>query len=809
MYTCSERAASAPSCSATSLASSSFIPSTSIIRSSSKVFDNDYLYKYLSQQIESSDTYSDLQKFIEHLIPIDVLKQILLKQLLQCRIDTQVHRQKPDTHHHPDHQERKSVSDDADDEEGDHGDDETRPTNAPPCALQWLYLSCAPMEELFSDDVLVNMIRFLPSSHYAMIPCISRNFRAIMKKYPIIYKQYTVHIALDNSLLANDGVLWIAINHHMSSIRIIHRYKHSLQLRNDSLSVRRELEEAALLSDAHTVHYEVGSVDDILYKVPFLWYCCKKWHIQSVKKLRNLSWLHSPNGNRTISFVGDELLSHQSMQSVTSVSSRTSPRYGFTVDVATPTTDARDRDKASSSSSAHARNTNNLFASIVNKSVNFIESLCLDNITDKDGAKWHILNNLKLYKALNHICINQSVHHSILQSWMMNTTAQQQQQLRGIQYLEFNGLQHDCLVHVKRMLEVMHDLIVFDCCMASSSAPVVIGIGNRDDEETEKAEKTELCIAFPARLQFIRLQGIGDAVEIDLSRCTDLCGVYLCDWPSVSTALQLFGNDHTAAGEAHSADFGRTACAPYRMRWPQCGGIECLLLEQQQADDHDMSAAQSTMPCFINDWYHLLLNHASIPVRTARFITHPFVSKPDTAGTIKQSQSTQSTCSDMDPEDEELPEPPSLMPAIQVMPVGSTLLAKHDDACDALKCDVESEHFISLEQLQQLSVDDEKTSSELMYTSPIRILKNERDLLYRGYLWELLLRMKYTPRHTRHEHIKTILSTYRNWFEIGVGHWIRECGTEVDANAFTTASLKFLNPYSNPWPNRSSRPSGW
>eukprot|EP01084_Bolivina_argentea_P118577 210361_1 len=412
---------------------SEIISSTETIRSSSKIFDQDYIYNYLNQQINGAKTYYDLHNLIHHLLPINELKKILSNQLLKLR---NIPKYNSKNKLKPMQTETNASS------------NEKHENNRDRSLLAQLYLQAASLEEIFSDDVLVNIIKFLPSNNYPRIPCISSNFRKIMKKYPSIYRQYTINITLDKLLLHNEGILWIIINHNLRNISIIHRIKNASAkasfIRNDSLSIRRQFEEDVVLNDSNVIKYEIRNIDDISNKVPFLWYCCKKWNIQSIKKIKRRSYFSGTSSAHASSMISYKSLQLKnvdtlknsgftmvSMQSGDSYdmdgnNGNNTPRYGpdtpkYEIQInetLTPTTTLLSVDNLNTLQQQNDEN--NLFVAILNKSCNYICSLYIDNINDKHGSEWYLLNKLKLYKLLNHISIHNSIHNLILESWLNN-----------------------------------------------------------------------------------------------------------------------------------------------------------------------------------------------------------------------------------------------------------------------------------------------------------------------------------------------------------------------------------------------------
>ena len=835
---------------------SSETPSTSIIRSSSKIFDEEYIYKYLDTQINDAKTYWDLHNLIHNLLPINELKKILSNQLTKLRDQR---KQKQQTNANKQNKKNNNNSNDNHSNDNHNNDEYTS-------RLQKLYLQSASLEEIFSDDILVNIIRYLPSSNYPRIPCISRNFRVIMKKYSTIYQQYTVNIALDSLLLNNDGVLWIVINHNNKSIRIIHRIKNnsgkqaSFDVRNDSISIRRQFEEDVVLNDPNAIKYEIRNIDDITNKVPFLWYCCKKWNIGSMKKIKAgrsfvtpASSHHAPSmmsyrSNRSTGGT-HTLQDYNKYRSTTNLSTATSPlmqddssdhphgtpspytpdnsnnnnnnnsnvRYEITINE-TPTITHHSIGNTSSSSNfgtmanglnlqlsqeniiQQQQDENNLFVAILNKSSNYIESICIDAINDKDGAKWNLLNKLKRYKLLSHLCINQVIHNSILDSWL-NTKLQ----LKAIKYLELRHLNQINLDKLKQLIENLSNLMVFDCYMT-----------NNVNEQNEF-----FIITFPSKLQFIRLQFVGSNFNINLSQCNNLCALYLNDTLSDSPALHpIFSqnendDDSKLNGDIHDKMHQEIY---ENITWPKYGGIECLLLEQAMDDVHNIN---NTVPLYINEWYSTLSSNTLIPVRCVRYITHPFIERNKPRVSLRQSSGASATSADDDEED--MPGPPPLLGAqhvrLSASPPAAFSSNRFDDYGDPFKYERDKQTWITLEELKQIAFDfqDEKQIDDIDNNDDnsyiindykhdiVKVLDGDDDHLYRGHLWELLLRVKF--RNKSSKFIEEQLEIYQNWYDIGIGNWIRECGADFHKYNFSNASLKFLHPYSVSY--RNPRPTGW
>ena len=854
-------------------ASTNTIPTTSIIRSSSKIFDEDYIFKYLNGQINSAKSYYDLHNLIHHLLPINELKKILSNQLTKLR----------DKYKQTNANIYKQTKENINKDKNSSSSKSLKKTDR--STLQQLYLQSASLEEVFSDDILVNIVRFLPSDHYQRIPCISRNFRSIMKKYHTIYQQYTVNVALDNLLLNNDGVLWIVINHSIKSIRIIHRIKNGSSTavipRNDSMSIRREFEENVVLNDPNAIKYEIRTEDDITDKVPFLWYHCKKWNIQSMKKIKRRSYFSRDSsqrvpsmnslGNRSIGgntqFLGDytrirmnnsPLMQDDESSAQNPASPQTpspytpdqnvagvtiphnsnnsgDPTYHIMINETPTTTTSILGDNSTSMTMTglpmtglhHGTSTpiadimqqqqddTNLFVAILNKSSNHIESLCIDNIVDKDGSKWTMLNKLKLYKILNHLCINQAIHSNILDSWL-NTKAQ----LSKIKYLELSHLNTINIDKLKQLMINLTNLLVFDCYCNNN-------MNESGDFYT---------IKFPASLQFLRLQFVGNSFQIDLSECNNLCALYLNDTYSDSPHLNtIFSNDqhssntNNESSEDNKLNGNHSNAASKEIYdniiWPINGsGIECLLLEQAMDDVHNMNM-NTSVPLYINEWYHALKINNSIPVRCVRFITHPFIERKKPMMTKRQSSAASAT----DDEYDDVPDPPTLMNGAHVRlsaSPGPTFLTSNrftdDNYGDPLKYDRDKTSFIKLEELKKIAFKSYKKSHKNHHYvhDIVKVLDGDEDHLYRGYLWELLLRLKLRAKQDNINNIDSIdneidykkefeeqLQIYQNWFSIGIGNWIRECGADFHKYNFHQSSLKFLHPYSVSF--RNNRSTGW
>lgn len=812
------------------------IPTTSIIRSSSKIFDEDYIFKYLNGQINSAKSYYDLHNLIHHLLPINELKKILSNQLTKLR----------DKYKQTNANIYKQTHDDIDKDKNRSSSKKTDRST-----LQQLYLQSASLEEVFSDDILVNIVRFLPSSHYQRLPCISHTFKSIMQKYPTLYQQYTVNVALDNLLLNNDGVLWIVINHNMKSIRIIHKINKTGSTtaiigRNDSMSIRREFEENNVLNDPNNIKYEIRTEKDITDKVPFLWYHCKKWNIQSLKKIKRRSYFSRDSsqrilsmnslGNRSIGgntqFLGDytRIRLNNSPLMQDDESNGLSPHtpghtpgdatYHIMINetpTTTTTTTSILNDTSQSMTIAGLPMTNlhhgsstpiqsdpmqqqyddtNLFVAILNKSSNHIKSLCIDNIIDKDGAKWSMLKELKLYKILNHLCINQAIHSNILDSWL-NT----KEQLTKIKYLELSHLNNINVDKLKQLIENLTNLLVFDCYCNNN-------MNENGDFYT---------IKFPASIQFLRLQFVGNSFQIDLSQCNNLCALYLNDTYSDSPHLNtIFSNGNNDSSDDNKISHqNSTSKEVYdNIIWPINGSvIECLLLEQAMDDVHNINMNNS-IPLYINEWYHALKINNSIPVRCVRFITHPFIErkigkKPNM--TKRQSSAASAT----DDESEDVPDPPQLMNGAHVRlsaSPGPTFLASNrfndDNYGDPFKYERDKTSFISLEELKKIAFKSDHglhTNHNYVHNI-IKVLDGDDDHLYRGYLWELLLRLKLKSTSNKKE-FEEQLQIYQNWFSVGIGNWIRECGADFHKYNFHQSSLKFLHPYSVSF--RNIRSTGW
>ena len=213
----------------------------------------------------------------------------------------------------------------------------------------------------------------------------------------------------------------------------------------------------------------------------------------------------------------------------------------------------------------------------------------------------------------------------------------------------------------------------------------------------------------------------------------------------------------------------------------------------------DIHNINMTVPLFINQWYNSLkLNNNSIPVNFIRYITHPFIE-------IMTNNNNNNN--------DDIPEPPQLMNAspirISANENQTTFVNnnKYDNYDDPLKFEKDK---INLIQLKKLIFD--KNVSLQTNNNNIQIMDGDDDYSYKGYLWELLLRLKYKNKKNITQ-LNNDLIMYKNWFDIGIGIWIRDLGVDFEKhNPFANSSLRFLNAYaySNVANHQTgSRPNGW
>eukprot|EP01084_Bolivina_argentea_P071300 129658_1 len=142
-----------------------------------KTNDNNYMYTYCKQKILEANKHEELLSMIKILIPMDTFKDKLIEI-----IDTLKEKKENNT-------------------------------------LKQLYLKSSSIAEIFPDHILVNIIKYLPSDQFCVIPLLSHNFHNIMIKYPILYSDYKVVID-EIPMYYNTQYIKLLLNHKKKSIYI-------------------------------------------------------------------------------------------------------------------------------------------------------------------------------------------------------------------------------------------------------------------------------------------------------------------------------------------------------------------------------------------------------------------------------------------------------------------------------------------------------------------------------------------------------------------------------------------------------------
>ena len=812
----------------------------------SHLFDDDYLYNYLRGQIERSNSYEDLFKMIESLLPLSKLKQILLNQLDTVRLSISNHSVSPTSM-------SNSISNSISPNPVSAANTDLllskqTPNQKKRNPLQEVYLQTASLVDMFSTDILAQIVRFLPSSQYPRIPCISRTFHMVMTKYPSLYHSYSIHISLDKVLMCNECILWVLINHNLQRIRIVHQCPTSAQmLRNDSISMQRRCEEDAAVSDPDAIKYELRTLSDITEKIPFLWYHCKKWYVESTKKIKttllsqhrtmnsgssipsmvsNLSIGASaasigatpigpvPVGATSIGAIHSYLTavpppkisnesSMQSMQSnvsetpsILSNRSKETPSKESTQQHLHPQhhvhthiniLNGQNGQQSQHHDEQHGQHHDNLFTSILERAVPFMESLTIDNVTDKDGAKWSFLKQLDRYRVLQHLCLRQNVHHLLIESWLHSEV-----QLQAIRYLELHHISRSSLaLKCKPLIEGCKQLMVLDIVMIPHPHPQLLNEHSNPQEEA-------LTIQFPNSLHFVRLQCLGQYAQIDLSHCTSLCALYLIDSSTMDRndpfgelgALDTILSIQDTLQDSGWLDEQVVPSVDAHITWPQKAGIECLVLDNVTGSRLE----EASIPIFVNDWFSLLQSQFNkIPVRCVRYLTHPALEKEEKMDIELGTNA--------DPNPDPGPHPvlslivsssPKLeTPTTPTMPSTHLGARRTEDMLeDPLKGNTRGLDMVTMKQLRDRGKDSDYRVSR------IQVLEGDADYQYEGCLWKELCRLKLWNE----SELEETLSVYRNWFDIGVGTWIRDLGSTAAArrdrrNDANMGDMRVVSPY--------------
>jgi len=208
------------------------------------------------------------------------------------------------------------------------------------------------------------------------------------------------------------------------------------------------------------------------------------------------------------------------------------------------------------------------------------------------------------------------------------------------------------------------------------------------------------------------------------------------------------------------------------IKWPRKGGIECLVLDRVQEE--------SSVPTFINEWYLLLQSQSGIrlPLRCVRYLTHPSLEKEEKMDDEEDSGprpvlSLIVSSSPLSGAKEAFPSPTT--PDIPSTHLGATQ-TDHDLYHDPLKDNIHGLDVVTMNELRRRGIGERRTGKEYRYrTSPIVVLDGDDDTEYQGSLWRTLCQFKGWNERKLEER----LLIYRNWFDIGVGTWIRDLGSNA------------------------------
>ena len=128
--------------------------------SSTTLANTESMYRILKNEIQSSNTLTDLWPFIQSLVSIEQLQNLAIECLDQCHPELSNQCPKANT------------------------------------KIRKTFISTHTLNGITSDDVHANIISYLPSENYEDLLLISKHFRKIMLNHPFIFndKGYKVHL---------------------------------------------------------------------------------------------------------------------------------------------------------------------------------------------------------------------------------------------------------------------------------------------------------------------------------------------------------------------------------------------------------------------------------------------------------------------------------------------------------------------------------------------------------------------------------------------------------------------------------------
>ncbi len=233
--------------------------------------------EYILEIIEKANTFGDLFRISEVLIPLNDLKTFLKEHIKQLSLSHSQSNEYPP----PKNQENLQF-------------------NRSPLSLilQKVYFTTSSFHEIFPDAIQAKIVGFIGTTQtHQQFPCISKSFKQLFIDFPALYD--------DVKHMKNYIFLYIGASPRMRifALYFIHCIQYNVILFADALRCARQdprdFKSLAFITIDHnqkqvTIRgyppYDTPSIDDNnshrLEKVSFPWYGMKKWSLQALGWMR-------------------------------------------------------------------------------------------------------------------------------------------------------------------------------------------------------------------------------------------------------------------------------------------------------------------------------------------------------------------------------------------------------------------------------------------------------------------------------------------------------------------------------------------